>query len=298
MPAHDLQRFIDAQRGVFEQALSEIRAGRKRTHWMWFIFPQIAGLGSSPTSQHFAIRDRAEAKAYLEHPVLGPRLLQCVQALLELKGGSVSDVLGHPDDLKLKSSASLFAEVSERRSIFEQLLEKYFAGEPDPATLRLLGSIHAVRQAMPGDEPILRALRLEALSDAPEAFGSTYDRELARTTLDWRRWMSPGATFILDTREGPKGLAAGQRDAADPTVVQLMAMWVDPAFRRSGAADRLVAAVIAWAASAGATMVRLDVSEDNVPARRFYTRLGFRETGHATPHERDGRIELEMGRSL
>jgi uncharacterized protein (DUF1810 family) len=135
---HDLTRFVDAQRGVYEQALSEIRSGRKRTHWMWFVFPQIAGLGSSPTSQHFAIRDRAEAQAYLAHPILGARLLECTQALLDLDAGSASEVFGYPDDLKLKSSMTLFSEVSGTRAIFAQVLDKYFEGESDERTIKLL----------------------------------------------------------------------------------------------------------------------------------------------------------------
>lgn len=134
---HNLQRFIDAQEGAYEQALSEIRAGRKRSHWMWFIFPQIAGLGSSPTSQHFAIRDRAEAEAYLAHPILGTRLTECCEALLALKTMSAPDVFGYPDDLKLKSSATLFAAVSPTGSVFEQLLKKFFDGEPDTKTIEL-----------------------------------------------------------------------------------------------------------------------------------------------------------------
>ena len=155
-----------------------------------------------------------------------------------------------------------------------------------------------VRRAALGDEPILRALRLEALSGDPAAFGSTYERELARTTADWQRWLSPGATFVLDGPGGAHGLAAGQRDASDPTAVHLMAMWVRPAMRGSGAADELVAAVIAWAASEDARTVRLDVFEANARARRFYERLGFRETGATTVHERDGRIEVRMERPV
>jgi GNAT superfamily N-acetyltransferase len=158
--------------------------------------------------------------------------------------------------------------------------------------------VPVVRRALPGDESILRALRLEALTDAPEAFGSTYDRELARTMSDWQRWTSPGATFILDTRDGPRGLAAGQHDAADPHVVHLMAMWVHPALRGSGAAETLVAAVTDWAASEGAKTVRLDVFQANARARRFYARLGFRESGDLAPHARDGRIEVRMDRAL
>jgi uncharacterized protein (DUF1810 family) len=134
-----LERFVDAQRDVYTQALAEIRAGRKRTHWMWFIFPQIAGLGSSPTSQYFAIRDRAEARDYLGHPILGPRLVECAQALLDLGEVSAADVFGYPDDLKLKSSVTLFDAVSDPGSVFERVLDKFFAGTRDGRTVELLG---------------------------------------------------------------------------------------------------------------------------------------------------------------
>ena len=153
------------------------------------------------------------------------------------------------------------------------------SGTPEPWRLR---------RAVPGDEPILRALRLEALSADP----------LARTTDDWRRWLAPGATFILDAPDGANGLAAGQLDATDPLVVHLMAMWVHPDLRGAGAADELVAAVIAWAASEDAETVCLDVFQGNTRARRFYERLGFRETGQSTVHERDGRIEVRMERPV
>ena len=135
---YDLQRFVDAQDGVYDQALAELRAGRKRSHWMWFIFPQIAGLGVSPTSQHFAIKSLAEARAYLAHPILGPRLIECAETILALQQRSAADVFGHPDDLKLRSSATLFAEASEPKSPFEQIVKKYFAGERDAQTMRLI----------------------------------------------------------------------------------------------------------------------------------------------------------------
>ncbi len=151
-----------------------------------------------------------------------------------------------------------------------------------------------LRRAVLGDELLLRAVRLQALSDAPEAFGSTYEREAARTEGDWQRWMSPAVTFILDHTEGANGMVAGVGDATDPGVVHLMAMWVHPALRGSGAADALVSAVIAWAQSEGASTVRLAVIETNDRARRFYERLGFRATGRRAVRERDGRIELVM----
>jgi uncharacterized protein (DUF1810 family) len=135
----DLTRFIHAQERDYEQAISEIRSGRKRSHWMWYIFPQFEGLGFSPTSRDYAIKSIAEAEAYLRHPVLGPRLLECVRATLGLEGRSASDVFGSPDDMKLRSCATLFASVSPTESIFEQILDKYFGGRRDEKTVELLG---------------------------------------------------------------------------------------------------------------------------------------------------------------
>jgi uncharacterized protein (DUF1810 family) len=134
----NLQRFVDAQQPVFETAHAELQAGRKRTHWMWFIFPQLAGLGSSATAEFYAIRGRAEAAAYLQHPVLGARLVECAAALLAVEGRSASQILGFPDDLKLRSCATLFASVAPPGSLFEQLIDKYFDGEPDARTIHLL----------------------------------------------------------------------------------------------------------------------------------------------------------------
>ena len=135
---YDLNRFVEAQATIFEQALAELRSGRKRSHWMWFIFPQIAGLGWSPTSRHYAIRSREEAAAYLRHPILGPRLVECVEALLALEGTTASAIFGYPDDLKLRSSATLFARVSPPGSVFHQILDRYFDGAADAKTTRLL----------------------------------------------------------------------------------------------------------------------------------------------------------------
>ena len=153
-----------------------------------------------------------------------------------------------------------------------------------------------VRRAAPGDEAILRSLRLEALTEAPEAFGSTYDREMARTTADWQRWLSPGVTFILEEAGTPRGLVAAVRDADDAGIVYLMAMWVHPALRGSGAADALVTEHLAWAHAAGARLVRLDVIATNNRARRLYERHGFRLTGQQTMRDADGRVELSMER--
>jgi len=136
--SYRLDRFLEAQAADYDTALAEIRSGRKRSHWMWYVFPQIAGLGVSETSQYFAIRNLAEAKAYLAHPILGPRLIECADALLALDGRSAREIFGSPDDLKLRSSATLFAHVSPARSAFQRVLEKYFDGASDERTLRLL----------------------------------------------------------------------------------------------------------------------------------------------------------------
>ena len=136
--AFDLGRFVTAQEDVYESALAEILSGRKRTHWMWFIFPQIAGLGFSATSARFAIKSAAEARGYLAHPILGPRLLECCTALLELSSNSAAEIFGSPDDLKLRSCATLFASVSEPGSVFERVLERFYGGSTDKKTEALL----------------------------------------------------------------------------------------------------------------------------------------------------------------
>jgi uncharacterized protein (DUF1810 family) len=134
----DLNRFIHAQEGTYERALSELQRGRKQSHWMWFIFPQIDGLGSSPAAKLYAIKNIDEAEAYLRHPVLGPRLKECAEAVLQIEGRSARDILGSPDELKLRSSATLFALVSPPASVFHRLLDKYYDGKPDPLTLEII----------------------------------------------------------------------------------------------------------------------------------------------------------------
>ena len=133
----NLSRFVEAQEPDYACALGEIRAGRKRSHWMWYVFPQLAGLGSSATSQRFGISSLDEAEAYLAHPLLGPRLVECAEALLAVPNRSAHDILGPPDDIKLRSCATLFALVSPTGSAFHRLLERFFEGAGDPATLRL-----------------------------------------------------------------------------------------------------------------------------------------------------------------
>ncbi|MFN7011785.1 MAG: DUF1810 domain-containing protein [Allorhizobium sp.] len=135
----DLERFVEAQEAVFADVLAELRRGRKESHWMWFVFPQIDGLGASPTARRFALRSLDEARAYLDHPLLGPRLRQCCEILLGLPSRSAEQIFGYPDVMKLKSSLTLFSRAAEDAGPFEALLEKYYGGEEDPRTLALLG---------------------------------------------------------------------------------------------------------------------------------------------------------------
>jgi uncharacterized protein (DUF1810 family) len=137
-PHFDLQRFVTAQQDTYENALAELQRWRKESHWMWFMFPQIDGLGGSTTSKRYAIKGRSEAEAYLEHPTLGPRLLSCCRAVLATHGLSASDIFGHPDDVKLKSSMTLFACISAPESVFSKVLNKFFAGQMDQKTVELL----------------------------------------------------------------------------------------------------------------------------------------------------------------
>jgi len=135
---YDLNRFVQAQEGVYDRALAELRRGQKRTHWMWYVFPQFDGLGYSSMSTRYAIKSIGEAEAYLSHPMLGPRLQACAEAVLSVEGRSARDILGSPDDMKLKSCATLFTQVSPPSSVFERVLEKYYQGEQDSKTLELL----------------------------------------------------------------------------------------------------------------------------------------------------------------
>jgi uncharacterized protein (DUF1810 family) len=142
MPPSDpfgLNRFVDAQaNGVYEEAFGEIQRGRKRSHWMWFVFPQFDGLGFSATSKHYAIKSIEEARAYLAHPILGPRLIDCAASLLQQKGSDALAIFGSPDDMKLLSSATLFAQISPPDSVFHQVIDKYFGGRSDERTIKLL----------------------------------------------------------------------------------------------------------------------------------------------------------------
>ncbi len=137
--ASELDRFVQAQEGVYPRVIDELSAGRKQSHWMWFIFPQIAGLGTSAMAQRYAIRSRAKAQAYLAHDVLGGRLLDCTRLLVALPNRSITEILGHPDDLKFRSSMTLFDAVSEQ-PIFADAIGQFYAGVRDPLTLAILKS--------------------------------------------------------------------------------------------------------------------------------------------------------------
>lgn len=137
---YDLHRFIEAQNGIYEQALAELKTGRKRSHWMWFIFPQIAGLGTSSMAEKYAIRSAEEASAYLSDPILGSRLLRCVEAILDINDRSAHDIMGAPDDLKLRSSMTLFAAVSDHGSPFHKAIERFYDGKFDERTISILSA--------------------------------------------------------------------------------------------------------------------------------------------------------------
>jgi uncharacterized protein (DUF1810 family) len=138
-PFH-LERFVDAQDPVFAQAVAELRAGAKRSHWMWFVFPQIEGLGRSAMAQRYAIASREEAEAYLRHPTLGPRLRECTRLVCLVQGRSAHQIFGAPDDIKFHSSVTLFAEVAPEDELFRRALLKYFNGQSDPLTVAKLAS--------------------------------------------------------------------------------------------------------------------------------------------------------------
>jgi uncharacterized protein (DUF1810 family) len=137
---HNLQRFLTAQAEDYECALRELQLGQKKSHWIWYIFPQVAGLGHSSMAQEFAIRFRGEAVAYLNHAVLGPRLRQCCEALLKHQGGKIQHIMGFPDDLKLRSSMTLFAEISAQDSVFHKVLDVFYSGQKDERTIVFLNA--------------------------------------------------------------------------------------------------------------------------------------------------------------
>jgi uncharacterized protein (DUF1810 family) len=150
---YNLERFVYAQRPVFDQVCSELKQGRKRTHWMWYIFPQIKGLGHSDIAKEFAISSREEAEAYLEHRILGPRLLECTRLVTEVEGRSIGQIFGYPDDLKFRSSVTLFALVTTDNQVFRDALQKYFAGEHDSSTVELLTGMDNLPQDSQDERP-------------------------------------------------------------------------------------------------------------------------------------------------
>jgi uncharacterized protein (DUF1810 family) len=137
---HNLKRFVDAQEPVYEQVCDELRAGQKHSHWMWFIFPQMKGLGHSGMADYYGIASRQEAESYLAHPVLGARLRECTRLVNLVQGRAIDHILGYPDDLKFRSSMTLFASTASENKMFKDALHKYFDDKPDPLTLKLLGS--------------------------------------------------------------------------------------------------------------------------------------------------------------
>lgn len=141
---YNLQRFVSAQEEQYADAISELKSGKKKTHWMWFIFPQIKGLGHSTIAQHYAIESLDEAREYLYHPLLGARLKECTLAVLNMKGRNTKDIFGHPDYLKFHSCMTLFAEIEEEDSLFEAALSKYYEDQPDDATLSILQTIESL----------------------------------------------------------------------------------------------------------------------------------------------------------
>jgi uncharacterized protein (DUF1810 family) len=139
---HRLGRFVDAQNanGKYQEVISELRSGRKLSHWMWYVFPQVKGLGQSSMANHYGITSLAEAQAYLRHPVLGPRLIECAQLLLSIDGKGATDIFGSLDAIKLRSSMTLFSRADPKQGVFRQVLDKYFRGSEDHETIKRLGS--------------------------------------------------------------------------------------------------------------------------------------------------------------
>ena len=159
MDRYHLDRFVRAQAGVYDTVVGELRAGRKRSHWIWFIFPQIAGLGRSATAQAYAIGSLDEALAYLAHPLLGARLLECSAIVAAIEGESANAIFGDPDDIKFRSSMTLFARAAPLEPVFQACLDKYFGGVPDAATLLVAARVLAIRL---GSRPRDESLALDA----------------------------------------------------------------------------------------------------------------------------------------
>lgn len=200
---HNLQRFVEAQSNTYATALAELKAGRKQTHWMWFIFPQLAGLGRSATAQRYALADIDEARSYLEHPLLGPRLEACAQALLAWGERSATQIMGSPDDMKLRSSMTLFALAAPQKRIFADVLQAFFAGQADDHTLELLGAtgLPELQDELAG----LARLTLEHYEQHAEDFRQgTRDHDVSQNIDALLRHIhAPAPLQILDMGCGP-----------------------------------------------------------------------------------------------
>ena len=284
----DLQRFVQAQTGTYERALAEIKSGEKRSHWMWFVFPQLKGLGRSAMAERYAIKSVAEASAYLLHPILGPRLTECAEAVLAIEGRSAHDVFGSPDDAKLKSCATLFAYVSSTGSVFHRLLERYFAGHADAKTLDLLAS---VRVATMSDVPALQELISSSVRGLSGGYYNTAQIDAALTKVFGvdSQLIADGTYYVIDGPLGP--VAAGGwsarrtlyggdqlKGAIDPLLdpltapARIRAFFVHPDFARRGLATRLYSACAHAAHAAGFRQFELMAT---LPGEPLYAALGF-----------------------
>lgn len=173
----DLQRFVDAQQPVYPSVLRELGEGRKRSHWMWFVFPQLRGLGASEMSRRYGIGSREEARGYCEHPVLGPRLHECTQLVLDVPGLAIGQILGHPDDLKFRSCMTLFERCAPQPEIFRAALARYYDGDPDRATLEALARGRRVTLYTRADCALCDAMKLELQRRGYEVAEVDVDRD-------------------------------------------------------------------------------------------------------------------------
>jgi len=307
---YDLSRFLHAQATDYERALSEIAAGRKRSHWMWYIFPQIDGLASSSTSKRYSIKSIHEVRAYLDHPVLGSRLLECATAVVRVQGRTASEIFGSPDDLKLKSCATLFAFVLPPGSVFDQLLEQYYGGERDDRTLALVGVEGQAHGTMPACQEALHLgwtipdasgrpilYRYLAPSDSVEAITALLHEAygpLAESGMRFlathqdaevtRRRMDRGETIVATDAGHIIGVITLKSVAATsgtpfydrPDVASFEQLAVSPSHQGTGVGSTLMTLVERRAAELGAAELALDTSEDAKRLIALYQARGYR----------------------
>jgi putative acetyltransferase len=272
--SHDLERFVRAQEGVYADALSELRDGRKRSHWMWFVFPQLEGLGTSAMARAYAIRSADEAKAYLSDPVLGPRLTECCEAALAIEGRSARDIFGTPDDLKLRSCATLFAAVSTDDSVFHRILETFFDGEPDARTLALMSDgLRIVRGGH--DDPAVQRLLEHHVTTARAETGRG-----SAHALDLHGLTSPDVTFWT-VWEGSVPVGIGALKRLSPSHGEIKSMHTAATSRRRGVGTALLRHIVESARAMGLTRLSLETGSWAYfePARAFYRANGFVECG-------------------